>query len=257
MQRFEQRITGLIEVVRDAEAAVMDVYQSNDMDVQIKHDETPITRADIASHQILMRGLGRIFPDIPVVSEEGDEDFNRHTVATAEKFWLVDPIDGTKEFIARSGHFTVCLGLVEDNVPTFGVVSAPALGERYYGGIALGGSFLDEEEGPSALRTVAHEPLVIMGSLSNMNERTADYVAERYPGSPVVGVGSQLKLPRLASGEADVYPRIGDPLHLWDVAPGHAILSGVGGTVTRFDGSPMDYRATNFMAGDFLAKIAT
>lgn len=257
MRRFEQDVSEMLDVVREAEQAVMDIYGSDDLGIHIKADQSPVTKADIASHDILVGGLMRMFPNIPVVSEEGDASFNERTVSTAERFWLVDPIDGTREYINRTGHFTVCLGLVEDGVPVFGVVSAPALGERYFGGHAIGASYCDDEEGIKALKPTQHDPPIIMGSLSNMNAETAAYVAENYPGSPVVGVGSQLKLPRLANGEADIYPRIGDPLHIWDVAPGHAILSGVGGTVTRFDGAPMSYRTTNLMAGDFLARIPT
>jgi len=248
-----ERLQELLEVIRDADKAVLDVYHKNSAKVQTKIDNTPVTQADIASHEILMSGLRKLFPTIPVVSEEGDVAENRKTVKS-ECFWLVDPLDGTKEFIARSEHFTICVALIENDVPSFGIVSAPALGSIYYGGPTFGSHKRTGSGETIPIRVSPNKLGVVMGSRSAYNEQTRDYIAEHYPNAEIQAVGSQLKLPYIAEGKADAYPRIGSTLHLWDLAAGQAILEGAGGKVRKPDGNPINYHSDNLQVGDFVAS---
>jgi len=250
---ISERLEELLDVVHSADDAVLDVYSSNSAIVQTKIDNTPVTQADLASHEILTRGLTRLFPSIPIVSEEGDVTENRKTVKS-DCFWLIDPLDGTKEFITRTEHFTICVALIEESSPTFGVVSAPALGYMYYGGPSLG-SYKRTESGETIPIRMSPKKLgVVMGSRSAYNEQTRGYIAEHYPSAEIQAVGSQLKLPYIAEGKADAYPRIGSTLHLWDLAAGQAILEGAGGKVRKPDGSRINYHSDSLQVGDFVAS---
>ncbi len=253
MTNIEPHLGELLEVVHEADKAVMDIYDSHSAVVKLKTDNSPVTQADIASHHILTSGIKRLFPHIPIVSEEGDVQANRQTVQQ-QQFWLIDPLDGTNEFLARTGQFTICVGLIEDDLPSFGIVAAPAVGITYFGGPGYG-SFKKTGDGEPAPIHVAHNRTgVVLGSPTAYNHETSVYVARHYPEHEVKTVGSQLKLPYIAEGLADAYPRINGPLHLWDLAAGHAILLGAGGSVTRPDGSPIDYHIPNLLVGDFIAK---
>jgi 3'(2'), 5'-bisphosphate nucleotidase len=253
MTHIKTHLSELLGVVHEADKAVMGVYNSYSAVVKTKADHSPVTQADIASHHILTSGIKRLFPTIPLVSEEGDEHENRQTVQQ-QQFWLIDPLDGTKEFLARIGEFTICVALIEDGLPSFGIVSAPAVGLIYFGGSGYG-SF--KKAGDAALTPIHVANVstdIVLGSRSSINRETSVYIARHYPEHEVKAVGSQLKLSYIAEGFADAYPRINVPLHLWDLAAGHAILLGAGGFVTRPDGSPIDYHSPNLLVGDFVAK---
>lgn len=253
MVNVQEHLGELLDVIQEADRAVMDVYNTNSAVVETKADNTPVTQADIAAHHIITNGLARLFPNIPVVSEEGDREANIRTVQS-ELFWLVDPIDGTREFLARTGHFTICAALVEDSQPSFGIISAPALGVTYYGGPETGSYKKSLDQVAQPIHVAREKVGVVMGSRLFLNEKTSLYIAQHYEGSEIREVGSQLKLPQIAEGLADAYPRIDGPLHLWDLAAGQAILEGAGGTVTRPDGGPLDYHAQTLKIGDFVAR---
>jgi 3'(2'), 5'-bisphosphate nucleotidase len=253
MTSIETHLSELLGVVHEADKAVMDVYNSHTAVVEMKTDHSPVTQADIASHHILTSGIKRLFPNIPLVSEEGDVQENRPTVQQ-KQFWLIDPLDGTNEFLARTGQFTICVALIEDDLPSFGIVSAPALGITYFGGPGYG-SFKKARDGePAPIHVANGRTGVVLGSRTSYNHETRVYVERHYPEHEVKAVGSQLKLPKIAEGLADAYPRINGPLHLWDLAAGHAILVGAGGSVSKPDGSPIDYHSPNLLVGDFVAK---
>ena len=246
-------MSDLLKLVRRADEAVMEVYDANSAVVQTKDDDSPITQADMASHHILVDGLARLFPDVPIVSEEGDQQANAAAVS-GPLFWLVDPIDGTKEFIARTGDFTVCLAFVQDGVPVFGIISAPAYGTTYYGGPGMGSFKVEADSAPQPIHVAAQKLHVVVASRGELNPETADYIARQYPGATIDRVGSQLKIPYVAEGRADAYPRIVHGMKVWDVAAGDAILTGAGGKVTRPDGSAVDYQAVSLLVGDFVAS---
>lgn len=253
MAHINTHLSELLEVVHEAGKAVMDIYHSHSAVVQTKADHTPVTQADIASHHILTLGMKRLCPNIPVVSEEGDVQENRQTVQQQE-FWLIDPLDGTNEFLTRTDDFTICVALIEGDLPSFGVVSAPAVGITYFGGPGYG-SFKKVGDGePVPIHVANMRTRVVLSSRSAYNHETRVYIERHYPEHEVKAVGSQLKLPQIAEGLADAYPRINGPLHLWDLAAGHAILLAAGGSVKRPDGSPIDYHSRNLLVGDFVAK---
>ena len=252
MISLEPKLPELFELIKRADDAIMEIYNAESAIVTTKADNTPLTQADVASHDILTAGLARLFPDIPIVSEEGDEG-QHAAIIQAETFWLIDPIDGTKEFLNRSGDFTVCVALVEAGVPTFGIVSAPAYGELYYGGPETG-SFKKTLAGRTEqLHTTGERTGIVLGSRNHASAETLAYIAEHYPNSDIQAVGSQLKFTRIAEGLADAYPRIGSSMKLWDVAAGDAILVGAGGKIVRPDGSVLNYREPSLLIGDFVA----
>lgn len=253
MPKVIEKLDEILRLVKEADKEVLNIYKSNDLDIKIKKDKTAVTNADIIAHKILTDGLRNLFPSIPIVSEEGDEEQNRRTIRS-EYFWLIDPIDGTNEFISKTDQFTVCIGLIENNIPSFGIVSAPALGVTYYGGHNFGSYKLAGLD-----KTQLHVPLnkvgIVTSSRSKINKRTKKYIDEHYPKAKILTVGSQLKFTYVAEGKVDAYPRLGSSMSLWDIAAGQAILEGAGGSVKRPDGSLVNYHSEDLLAGDFIASI--
>ena len=248
-------IEKLLSMMHQADQAIMEVYADDNPLVEIKSDNSPLTLADTRSHNILTKNLQVLFPDIPIVSEEGDEITNSKLVQE-KLFWLIDSLDGTKEFIVKNGEFTVCIALVEYGRPIFGMISAPAIGVTYYGNSASGS--YKKIAGQTAQRIyVSDQPRgVVLGSRSSNNQATLDYIGEHFPNDKIQEVGSQLKLTYIAEGRADAYPRLGSTMRLWDLAAGQAILEGAGGQVTRPDGSAIDYCLSSLLVGDFIARAS-
>lgn len=245
------QLPALLDILNTASDAIMHIYDANTTKVTDKEDGSPLTQADIVAHKTITLGLTKLFPHIPVVSEEGDPATNAKLVGQ-DVFWLVDPLDGTKEFIKRNGQFTVCIGLIEHGVPVFGLTSAPALGEIWYGG-PKNGSFKVMHGDARPIHVAAQKTHVVLGSLTHPSPETNTYIADHYPDARVAEIGSQLKFLRVAEGQADAYPRIGASLKLWDVASGHAIVMGAGGKVMRPDGTALNYNEPSMLIGDFVA----
>ncbi len=240
-----------------AGAAIMEIYQRPDFDVRAKSDDSPVTEADLAADRIIAQGLARAFPDIPIVTEERADS---HQVRAA-RFLIVDPLDGTKEFIRRRGDFTVNIALVEDGVPTRGIVYAPAK-ERLF--LTLDDGAAVEERGPFAdtpgartplqVRTPDNAALLVVASKSHRDAATDAHIA-RYGVADLVSAGSSLKFCLLAAGEADLYPRLGRTME-WDTAAGHAVLAGAGGRVLRLDDhTPLAYGKPGFENPFFVAHV--
>jgi 3'(2'), 5'-bisphosphate nucleotidase len=250
------RIVPIIrQLALDAGAAVMQVYDRYDFVVRSKSDASPITEADERADAIISRGLGEAFPEIPVVTEEQAAS---HGVS-APVFFLVDPLDGTKEFVQRRGDFTVNIALVENGVPTRGVVYAPAQGRLFY---TDAGGRSQEEVGPhgsvpgelTPIAVARPDPaaLVVVASKSHRDQATDDYIA-RYSVADFRSAGSSLKFCLVAAGEADLYPRLGRTME-WDTAAGQAVLLGAGGRVVRFDDhNPLLYGKRGFENPFFIA----
>lgn len=249
----KEEIAALIKLVRMAGGAAMAFY-GPDPEITIKEDKTPVTDADRASHEIILSGLNKHFPGIPVVSEEGEIP-PRAARATWNLFWLVDPLDGTKEFINRNGEFTVNVALIEGARPVFGIVSAPALGVTYMGGPVRGSCKITGETGePIAARVSRRDAktgLTVVKSRSHPSEKLEAYLA----GKNITGqmdVGSSLKFCMVAEGRADLYARFG-PTMEWDTAAGHAVLLGAGGRVITPGGYPLAYNKEDLRNGPFIA----
>jgi 3'(2'), 5'-bisphosphate nucleotidase len=232
---------------------IMRVY-AEPFDVIQKGDNTPLTEADLASERVVVRMLTEAFPDIPIVSEEtAPEDGFKPPAA---RFWVVDPLDGTKEFVAKNGEFCVCIGLVEDGVPVLGVVHGPARRVTY---TADGpGSAIRIADGGSPERIAARVPpsdgIVVIHSRSHENSRRlAEYFQDKP--APILRrdiCGSALKFGILAAGEADFYPRFGTTME-WDTAAGQAILEAAGGCVLDLEGKRLSYGKSDLKNSGFLA----
>lgn len=240
----------------EAGAAILDIYRRPDLEVRTKADASPVTEADEAADAIITSGLRAAFPTIPVVTEEQQASHGQ----AAATFFLVDPLDGTKEFVQKRGDFTVNIALIENGVPTRGVVYAPAIGRLFYtcaSGRALEEVGLHRPDAPGELaylRVAEPDPeaLVVVASKSHRDQATDAYIA-RYQVRDFRSAGSSLKFCLVAAGEADLYPRLGRTME-WDTAAGQAVLLGAGGRVVRFDDQkPLLYGKAGFENPFFIA----
>jgi 3'(2'), 5'-bisphosphate nucleotidase len=241
----------LMPIVERAGAAIMKVYDGA-FAVQRKDDNSPLTLADLESQRVIIDGLERITPDIAILSEESA------TAPWAERrlwreLWVVDPLDGTREFVKRNGEFTINIALVVEHEPLLGIVAAPAQQVTYWG-IAGGGAFTRRHGGETRrIHTVPpQQPLRVVGSRSHLSPQTAQYLTRLQP-HVMTGIGSSLKFCLLADGQAELYPRFG-PTSEWDTAAGQALLEAAGGHVTRMDGHRLRYNCReSVINGDFIA----
>jgi 3'(2'), 5'-bisphosphate nucleotidase len=219
----------------------------------MKEDRSPVTAADGAGEEVILAALAKLTPDIPIVAEESVAAGRIPEVGDGP-FWLVDPLDGTKEFISKNGEFTVNIALIQGQEPVLGVVLAPALGKVWWGARGLGATARDGTSSAPRPITVRTKPasLVAVASRSHADPETEAFldaagVAER------ISAGSSLKFCLVAEGKADLYPRFGRTME-WDTAAGHAVLSAAGGRVTTRDGAPFVYRKPGFENPDFIAR---
>ncbi len=252
---FAPLLPAVCDIARQAGAAIMKVY-ATDFSVERKADGTPVTEADTAAEAIILPALRAQTPDIPIVSEENMADGQAPDISGG-RFWLVDPLDGTREFMKRNDEFTVNIGLMFEFEPVLGVLYAPALDELYYGagpGSAMrvvGGG--DPE--PIHCRAVPDAGLDVLVSRSHSRTgKVEQFLADKKVHARIP-CGSALKFGRLAAGEADLYPRFG-PTSEWDTAAGHAILRAASGEVETFDGAPLSYgkRQADFLNPGFVAS---
>ena len=242
----------VIALAQDAAAAILGIYDS-EFAVEHKDDNSPLTAADLASHRCIVDGLARITPDIPVLSEESAHEVSVETRRGWQRLWVVDPLDGTREFVKRNGEFTVNIALVEHGVAVFGVIQAPVTGQLWHGSAALG-AFLREHGRDTELRVraPAKAPLRVAASRSHRDARTQGFI-DRMGEVELVGLGSSLKFCRIAEGALDVYPRFG-PTSEWDTAAGQCVLEGAGGAVLDPQGRPFRYNQRDtVLNGDFVA----
>lgn len=238
----------LTEVMRrlalEAGDAIMDIYDSDEFGIRAKSDDSPVTAADEAADALISAGLVAEFPNVLLVTEEQAASHATH----ASEFLIVDPLDGTKEFINRRGDFTVNIAYVKHGVPIRGVVYAPARGRMFY--TLANGSSVEEDgpfdkETPGKLTPIGvsqpdNTGLLVVASKSHLTDETRDYIA-KYSVADFKSAGSSLKFCLVATGEADLYPRVGRTME-WDTAAGHAVLKGAGGHVVRFDDhTPLTY----------------
>ncbi|HVI58179.1 MAG TPA: 3'(2'),5'-bisphosphate nucleotidase CysQ [Luteimonas sp.] len=247
----------VIATARAAAAAILRVYETG-FDVERKADDSPLTAADIAAHRCIVERLSAATPEIPVLSEEAADAVPAATRRRWSRLWVVDPLDGTREFVKRNGEFTVNIALVEDGEVVFGVIQAPVTGALWHGARGQG-AFRRDGDTDAALRTraPAAAPLRVSASRSHRNERTEALLARIAAGtgadSEPVALGSSLKFCRLAEGGMDVYPRFG-PTSEWDTAAGQAILEAAGGCVLDPRGRPFRYNQRDtLLNGDFIA----
>lgn len=231
----------VVALARKAGDAILEVY-ATDFDVQAKDDDSPLTQADMASHRLIDAGLKALTPDIPIISEEsGLPDFEERRAW--ETYWLIDPLDGTKEFVNRNGEFTVNIALIRGNRPLLGVVHVPVQGKTYTGCDGVGAT-VRESGGESRSIRVTREtgsPVRVVGSRSHRGA-SLDAFLDKLDAVEMLPMGSSLKFCVVAEGLADIYPRLG-PTSEWDTAAAQAVVEQAGGAVLELDGQPLAYNA--------------
>ena len=255
----EINIETLLDIAIKAGDAIMEIY-ARDFAVEIKEDKSPLTEADIKSNAVILEGLKKHYPDIPFISEE--------TKLTAyevrkdwKRFWLIDPIDGTKEFIKKNGEFTVNIALIEDGVPVVGVVHVPAQNKTYYGVKGIGSFKIENREQKLEIRNTTHylvkQQVTVVASRSHLDERTLAFVeALKAEGKEVefISSGSSLKFCFVAEGAADVYPRFA-PTMEWDTGAAHAVALYAGKSVINFETKqPLVYNKENLLNPFFIVE---
>ncbi|MCS3770612.1 3'(2'), 5'-bisphosphate nucleotidase [Aeromonas hydrophila] len=254
---FFPAISELEPIARAAGDAIMAIY-SQPFAVEYKQDESPLTAADKGAHEVIVQALARLTPDIPVLSEESGPEVMaaRHCWS---RYWLVDPLDGTKEFVSRNGEFTVNIALIEEGAPRWGLVYAPVLDQLWYGGKGLGAWRVADGK-REAIQSRPHQegtPWRVVGSRNHLSQATLDYLAgfgDMARGEiELVSMGSSLKFCVIAEGGAELYPRLA-PTCEWDTGAAQAVLEGAGGSVTQLDGSPLCYNKPDILNPWFVAK---
>lgn len=238
---YQDLIEPVVKMAAEAGDRILKVY-ATDFDVQSKADESPLTQADLAAHRCIVRALASLTPEIPIISEEeGLPEFAER--GQWRRYWLIDPLDGTKEFVNRNDEFTVNIALIDDHRPVLGVVRVPVQEKTYIGCAGVGAERRDDEYGTTAIRVAEHSdrPPRIVGSRSHRGaslDRFLDELGE----FDMVPMGSSLKFCVIAEGGADVYPRLG-PTSEWDTAAAQAVVEQAGGSVLTLDGKPLSYNA--------------
>ena len=239
------------EIAVAAGRAILEIY-GQDFEVVQKEDRSPLTEADLASHRVIRDALAKLTPDIPLLSEESA------TVAYDirsgwSQYWLVDPLDGTKEFVNRNGEFTVNIALIREFEPVLGVVHVPVTGVTYSGVVGKGATRRSPGESPEPIRVQrpCASPVRVVGSRSHANPRLQQYL-QPLGDHRLVSMGSSLKFCLVAEGRADFYPRLG-PTSEWDTAAAHAVVLAAGGRIITLDGRPLQYnRKESFLNPEFL-----
>ena len=249
MSKQQDLLDALAIAAREAGEAIQAVVRRG-FDVEAKSDLSPVTEADRAAELVILAALATAAPGVPVIAEE--EVAAGRIPAHGDTYFLVDPLDGTKEFVRGGEDYTVNIGLIERGVPRLGVVFAPATG-RLHGGIVGDGAWVDAGLGRTAIRTRQRgERVAAVASKSHLTQSTIDYLGSAVGTCGYVSIGSSLKFCILAEGEADIYPRL-SPTSEWDTAAGHAILLAAGGRVDGLDGRPLAYGKTAFLNRGFVA----
>jgi len=253
---YEKLVNIMRSLALEAGDKIMEIYSADDFDVKVKSDDSPVTEADEAADALISAGLRAAFPDVVLITEEQSASHDER----ADTFLIVDPLDGTKEFIHRRGDFTVNIAYVENGVPTRGVVYAPAKDRMFFtladgSAVEETGDLARDAMGPTKPIRVSdpdNGALMVVASKSHRDQATDDYIA-KYAVQDMKSAGSSLKFCLIATGEADIYPRVGRTME-WDTAAGHAVLNGAGGAVVRFDDhSPLTYGKDGYANPFFIA----
>lgn len=251
---LETLLSEIVTLAGRAGDVIMEHYRG-EVEVKTKADASPVTAADEAGEAVILAGLAQLAPEIPVVAEEKVAAGDIPEVGDG-RFWLVDPLDGTKEFISKNGEFTVNIALIDGDGPLMGVVLAPARGKAWWGWRGHGAEMRDTDGQVKKIqvRPRAAESLTAVASRSHSDEATERFLDE-VGATERISAGSSLKFCLVAEGRADIYPRFG-PTMEWDVAAGHAVLLAAGGHVTTLEGEPFLYRKPDFRNRGFIARAA-
>ncbi len=251
---YQNYLPAVINIAEQAGQAILAIYQQDNAAFNItgKADDSPLTAADLAAHQLIVKALTELTPELPILSEEA-ADISWETRQHWQRYWLVDPLDGTKEFIKRNGEFTVNIALIADGEPVLGVIHAPVLNKTYYAAKGAG-AFVTTPQATQAIHVSTPGDVVrVVGSRSHPSPQLADYL-QQFPQHNMVPVGSSLKFCLVAEGTADIYPRFG-PTMQWDTGAGHIIALEAGASVT-FDGiASKVYQRENLRNPNFIVSV--
>ena len=249
-------IDDVIYIARAAGNVILRVYKSGDAGITHKSDNSPLTLADLSAHNLIVNGLGKITPAYPTLSEEAASiPYEKRRYWS--RYWLIDPLDGTKEFIKRNGEFTVNIALIENGKPIMGVVYAPVLDVCYYAAEGAGAFVQRASSAPQAIRVkvaIDNETIKVVASRSHINENTLNLL-NKIGNLECISMGSSLKLCLVAEGAAHFYPRFG-PTMEWDTAAAHAIVYAAGGRVSDLAGNELQYNKENLLNPDFFVVSA-
>ena len=253
MTAMHDLMLAVVELSKKAGEAILEIYNSEDFNVEKKGDDSPLTAADLASHKTLMAGLRALTPETPIHSEES-EGITWEMRRDWSRYWLVDPLDGTKEFIKRNGEFTVNVALMENGVPIMGVVYVPVTGVCYYGGAELGAYRSDDSgEKKISVRAVG-SPVIMVASRSHGADKIGaleEAIGNALAPVELTSMGSSLKLCLVAEGKADIYPRLA-PTSEWDTAAADAVVRAAGGSVVQTNFEPLQYGKEDILNPHFL-----
>ena len=239
--------TALIDIARQAGAKILDSYNNQHHEITYKNDESPLTDADINSHKIISSELMAI-SNLPIISEESESIYTK-----SENYWLIDPLDGTKEFINKNGEFTVNIALIENQFPTIGIVYHPLEGFAYIGGSKLGAIKIDSSNDQKNISvSQPTTPIRVVASRSHLNDLTETFI-NSLGSVKTIQAGSSLKFCLIAEGVADIYPRLG-PTSEWDTAAAQAVVEGAGGSVLTLEGTRLHYQKENILNSHFVVR---
>ena len=242
----------VVSLAREAGIAVMSIYEDGNVDVQIKTDASPLTQADLASHHIIVAGLSRLTPGWPILSEESAK-IRFEQRSAWQRYWLVDPLDGTKEFINRTGEFTINIALIENGFPILGVVYAPVI-DRMYFAMTGSGAFRETDGKTSKISVRAYKSgtVSVVASRSHRGEKLDAFLAQ-IGEHEAISMGSSLKLCLVAEGSADLYPRLGYTME-WDTAAAQCIVEVAGGAVEDTNGIRLRYNKPDLLNPEFVVS---
>jgi len=239
----------MIQISIEAGNEILNIYNNSKINIEYKEDQSPLTMADIASHRIIKKRLKSLFPKIPIISEE-ESDISFETRSKWRKYWLVDPLDGTREFINRNGEFTTNIALIENNRAIMGVIHVPSTRDTYYGDYINGSYRVDENDHVLPLNSQReNDKRILLVSRSHLSDNQIKFLASQNE-FVVMNRGSSLKFCMIASGEADVYIRLG-PTSEWDIAAGESIVRFSGGCVTNIDRSEIRFNDKDHYINDY------
>lgn len=243
-------LADISRLARRAGEEILDVYRQP-FAVESKKDASPLTQADLRAHAVIVKGLEALTPGTPVLSEEAS-DIGFDVRGQWSRYWLVDPLDGTREFISRNGEFTVNIALIENHVPTLGVVHVPVKDTTYSGAQGAGAFRQSGDDAPARIRvqTPAASPLRVVGSRSHAGAGSLDAYLDRLGAHSLLSIGSSLKFCFVAEGSADFYPRFG-PTSEWDTAAAHAVVEAAGGAVVDLQGQPLRYNTRDSLLNPY------
>ena len=229
-----------------ASTKIIEIYNDFDQSISYKSDHSPLTQADIVSHQLIHKCLSSNSP-IPIISEESDQHYTLE-----KKYWLIDPLDGTKEFVNKNGEFTINIALIENEYPVTGFVFSPITQTMYIGGLNKKSFKIQNENITEIFASVTRDPIRIVASKSHLNNETKNYISQ-FKNYELIQAGSSIKFCMIAEGLADFYPRLA-PTSEWDTAAAQAILEGAGGSVNDLENKRLSYQKKNILNPFFIAR---